>query len=247
MRGHLVGSQEAPDVSPVHTAQTTTGAEERGRQELRHSRPEEGTKAPLGVETGLGSGCVVNMAKEAIYIQLEPDGWPALTYWAWLTPEEFLGKVDSSCTPERTKAYVWRSPVESSPYTSLDLPFQMVPRMQSCSVNQSSSSSQSAKPPCAVVWGSFPPSPLIVMSTRAREERAGLAHGEPGPSMGAVTGPRPPKLSCTVGARGTPQNIAPCSLVEQGRLGWADNGGPAGRSGRSSAAKKVKTPGCGGL
>lgn len=26
--GHLVGSQEASDVSPVHTAQTTTGAEE---------------------------------------------------------------------------------------------------------------------------------------------------------------------------------------------------------------------------
>lgn len=81
----------------------------RGRPELRHSRPEEGTKAPLGVETGLDSGCVVNMAKEAIYIytQLEPS---ALDLLGLLTPEEALGKGDSSCTLERTMAYSLEEP-----------------------------------------------------------------------------------------------------------------------------------------
>lgn len=33
----------------------------------------------------------------------------------------------------------------------------------------------------------------------------------------------------------------PHSLVEQGRLGWANNGRPAGRSRGSSAAKRIKT------
>lgn len=56
------------------------------------------------------------------------------------------------------------------------------------------------------------------------------------PAWGAVAGPRPLWVH-----EDPPQNTVPCSLVEQGRLGWADNGGPAGRSGRSSAAKKVKT------
>lgn len=83
----------------------------RGRPELRHSRPEEGTKAPLGVETGLGSGCVVNMAKEEaiyIYTQLEPGGLSALDLLGLLTPEEALGEGDSSCTPE--KAYSLEEP-----------------------------------------------------------------------------------------------------------------------------------------
>lgn len=54
----------------------------RGRPELRHSRPEEGTKAPLGVETGLDSGCVVNMAKEAIYIYIHNLSHQHWTCWA---------------------------------------------------------------------------------------------------------------------------------------------------------------------
>lgn len=63
------------------------------------------------METGLGSGCVVNAAKEAIYIyNLSQVGGQHWTYWAWLTPEESLGKVDSSCTPE-TKAYSLEEPI----------------------------------------------------------------------------------------------------------------------------------------
>lgn len=44
-----------------------------------------------------------------------------------------------------------------------------------------------------------------------------------------------------------PREGAPRSLVEQGWLGWADNGGPAGRSRGSSAAKRIKTDGGGGM
>lgn len=47
-------------------------------------------------------------------------------------------------------------------------------------------------------------------------------------------GPRPLKLQHQRCTR-TPREHAPRSLVEQGRLGWADNGGPAGRSRGSSA------------
>lgn len=50
------------------------------------------------------------------------------------------------------------------------------------------------------------------------------------------------RAQTTVGTRGPPQNTVPCSLVEQGRLGWADNGGPAGRSGRSSAGHSWRDP-----
>ena len=40
-----------------------------------------------------------------------------------------------------------------------------------------------------------------------------------------------------------PREHAARSLVEQGWLGWADNGGPAGRSRGSSAAKRIETDG----
>lgn len=141
------------------------------------------------------------------------------------SPQEKLG---SSCTLRTHRlAVCGEAPVEF-PYSSLNFSFQMVPRMPTRGL----SLSQSAKSPCPAVWGSHPP--VTVMSTRLGR-RGRVAHREPGPSRGrAAVGPRPPKLSCTVGARGAPEH-GPCSLVEQGGLGWADNGGPAGRSGRSSA------------
>lgn len=81
------------------------------------------------METGLGSGCVVNVAKEAIYIyNLSQVGGQHWTSWAWLTPEESLGKVDSSVPQKEQRLTVCRSPCRVPP--PLDLSFQMVPRVQ---------------------------------------------------------------------------------------------------------------------
>jgi hypothetical protein len=75
----------------------------------------------------------------------------------------------------------------------------------------------------------------------AREE--GAAPREPGPSMGWRRAPD--RSSCSAGVRGPLRMHPPCSLVEQGWLGWADNGGPA-RCGRgSSAAERIETDGKG--
>lgn len=57
---------------------------------------------------------------------------------------------------------------------------------------------------------------------------------------GVTEGPRPLKLLHLRCWR-TPKNMPPCSLVEQGWLSRADNGGPAGCSRGSSAAKRIKT------
>lgn len=60
---------------------------------------------------------------------------------------------------------------------------------------------------------------------------------------GAAGGLRPPKLLHRGPCSRTPKNMThnPCSLVEQRWLGWADNGGPAGCSRGSSAAKRINT------
>lgn len=142
------------------------------------------------------------MAKEAIDIyNLSQVGGQHWAYWAWLMPEESLGMVDSHCTPERTKAYSLEEPLESSPtlaWIFLSRWSQgrspvLLTRAPPCPIVPK------CKVPCAVA-GLLPTLFSHVVSTRAREERAGLAHGEPGPNMGAVAGPRPPKFSCTVGA-----------------------------------------------
>lgn len=61
--------------------------------------------------------------------------------------------------------------------------------------------------------------------------RDGRARGSRGAQTNKAPAPR---------VHGEPPRKCPCSLVEQGWLGWADNGGPAGRSRGSSAAKRIK-------
>lgn len=142
--------------------------------------------------------------------------------------------MDSCCTPRKNKGLQSvEKPLVEFPYTSLDLSFQMVPRMQFLLPTRQFSSTQNAKPPCPVVWD--PTHPLIVMSTRLGRKRVGVAHRSlvppwEGGSSGAQT-----KALLHCGCTRTPQNTAPCSLVKQGRLGRADNGRPTGRSGCSSA------------
>lgn len=154
------------------------------------------------------------MAREAIYIYThnEPGGWSALDLLGLAGPEESLGKVGSSCTPERTKAL--EESLKSPPTLAWTFLSRWSQGCSSCSASQSSSSSQSAKPPCAMVWDSFSPSPLI-MSTRAT--------GSLVPAWGAVAGPRPPKLSYTVGAQGPPPPEH-CPL-QPSRAGMARLGG----------------------
>lgn len=181
--GHLVGSQKAPDVSPVHTAQTTTGAEERGRPERRHSRPEEGKRHLWVWRLGWAQ---VNMAREATDIyNLSQVGGQHWAYWAWLTPEESLGKVDSCCTPERTKAYSLEEPLESPP----TLAWIFLSRWsQGCSPVLLSRAPPcpivpKCKVPCAVA-GLLPTLFSHVMSTRPGKKGQGLPMGSLVPAWG---------------------------------------------------------------
>lgn len=112
---------------------------------------------------------------------------------------------------------------------------------------------QSAPPQLPLCPGAPGPLQCCVhpgMGAKVREE-SGAACREPGPGTwmtapGTAEWPRPPELlhrGCAKTPLRTPPPPCSRSLVEQGRLGWADNGGPAGRSRGSSAAKRIKTDG----
>lgn len=56
-------------------------------------------------------GAQVNTAREAIDIyNLNQVGGQHEACWAWLTPEESLGKVDSAVPQKEQRLTVWRSP-----------------------------------------------------------------------------------------------------------------------------------------